>query len=253
MSKFSPENIAKEIVEAILKPSANAEEMSNLRKIASGMYVDDWKARQIALVIGSGALAGSMGGPWGMAAIVADLAWLGKNAGQGCLGIGHALGKDVERDDIDLILAVWTGIGRCSNTVPAGAVAIAVSEDASPWGQAASEASFAPIGKVSAKLGSKPLAKVAGKLAGKIITKKLAIKGGSKLGAKLAVLAISMASSKLAAKLAAKLGTSWVPILGGLVSGGINFWLTSGLLDAAEGYYTHDYIILTNAEVSALA
>jgi len=27
----------------------------------------------------------------------------------------------------------------------------------------------------------------------------------------------------------------------------------SGLLDAAEGYYTHDYIILTNAEVSALA
>ncbi|MEG5019403.1 MULTISPECIES: hypothetical protein [unclassified Microcoleus] len=253
MSKFSPENIAKEIVEAILKPSANAEEMSNLRKIASGMSVDDWKTRQIALVTGSGALAGSMGGPWGMAAMVADLAWLGKNAGQGCLGVGYALGKSVNPDDIDLILAVWTKMGVPSNTVPSGAVAIAVSEDVSSWGQAASEASFAPVGKISAKLGVKSLAKVSGKLTGKIITKKLAVKGGSKLGAKLAVLAISMASSKLAAKLAAKLGTSWVPILGGLVSGGINFWLMSELLNAAESYYTYDYIILKNAEVAALA
>lgn len=253
MSRFSPEKIAREIVEAILKPSANEEEMSNLRQIASGMYVDDWKARQIALVTGSGALAGSMGGPWGMAAMVADLAWLGKNAGQGCLGVGYASGKDVDRDDIDLILAVWTGIGVPSNTVPAGAIAIAVSEDVNPWGQAGAEASFAPIGKVSAKLGAKSLAKVSGKLAGKIIAKKLAVKAGSKLGAKLAALAISLASSKLAAKIAAKLGTSWVPLLGGLVSGGINLWLMSGLLDAAEAYYTHDYVIVNNAEVTALA
>ncbi|MEB3180323.1 MAG: hypothetical protein VKL59_15000 [Nostocaceae cyanobacterium] len=253
MPKFSPENIAKEIVEAILKPSANAEEMSNLRKIARGMSVNDWKARQIALVTGSGALAGSMGGPWGIAAMVADLAWLGKNAGQGCLGVGYALEKSVNPNDIDLILAVWTKIGVPSNTVPAGAVAIAVSESVSPWGKAASEARFAPSGKISAKLGVKSLAKVSGKLTGKIITKKLAVKGGSKLGAKLAVIAISMASSKLAAKLAAKLGTSWVPILGGLVSGGINLWLMSELLDAAESYYTHDYIILKNNEVAALA
>jgi hypothetical protein len=217
------------------------------------MYVDDWKARQIALVTGSGALTGGMGGPWGMAAMVADLAWLGKNAGQGCLGVGYALGKPVSRDDIDLILAVWTGIATPSDSVPAGTVAIATSEDISPWTQSASESSFAVTGKVAAKMGAKSMAKVSGKIAGKIIAKKLAVKGGSKLGAKLAVLAVSFASSKLVAKLAAKLGSSWVPIFGGLVGAGINFWLMSGLLDAAEGFYTHDFIVVNNSEVAAFA
>lgn len=251
--KFSPQQIAKEMVEAILKPSANEEEMSNLRKISSKMHVDNWKARQLALVAGSGALCGGAGGPGGIVLMLADLVWLGKNSGQGCLGVGYALGKPVSRDDMDLILAIWTGIATPSDSVPAGTVAISTSDDITPWMQSASESSLVVTGKVAAKMGAKSMAKVSGKLAGKIIAKKLAVKGGSKLGAKLAVLAVSFASSKLAAKLAAKLGSSWVPFMGGLVSAGINFWLMSGLLDAAEGFYTHDFIVVNNSEVAAFA
>ena len=253
MSNYSPENIAKEIVDAILKPTANEAEMSKLRSLAGNMSVSSWKVRQKSLVGTSGFLAGSFGGFTGVIGILADLVWLGKNAGQGCLGVGYALGGNVELDDIDLILAIWTGLGTPSNTVPAGRVAIAVSEDVNPWGQAFSHASFAPIGKVQAKLGAKSAVKVSGKLIGKIITKKLAVKGGSKLGAKLAVLAAAMASTKLGAKLAAKMGTSWIPLFGGGVSLGINLWLIGGLLEAAEGYYTHDYILLNNTDVTDLA
>ncbi|MDY7007489.1 MAG: hypothetical protein SWX82_27045 [Cyanobacteriota bacterium] len=216
------------------------------------MNVSDWRARQTALVTAPGALAGSVGGPWGIAAMGADLVWLGKNAGHGCLGVGYALGRDAERNDIDLILAIWTGLGTPSDTVPSGAVAIST-HNVSPWGKSAKEASFAPSGKITVKLGAKPAAKVAGKMAGKIVAKKLAVKGGSKMGAKLVTMAISMATTKLAAKLAAKAGTSWVPILGGVVSGGINWWLIGGLLEAAEDYYRHDYIILHNDELLALA
>ena len=245
MSGFSPERVAREIVEAIIKPSSNAEELNSLRQTARSMSIGDWKARQIAFVTGPGALAGGMGGPWGIAAMGADLLWLGKNAGHGCLGVGYAAGKsNVVLDDIDLILAVWAGILTPSNTAPSDRVAVAISENVSPYGSITRDMGY----KIEAKVAAKSLPK----LIGKVISKKVAIKGGSKLGAQIASLAISKASVKLASKLAAKLGTSWIPIFGGVVSGGINWWLMAGLLDAAEKYYTHSYVLLDDMHVSDL-
>lgn len=245
---FSVENIAREVVEAILKPSANANEIANLKKIAGSMNVNSWKARQIALVTTPGALAGSIGGPWGFAAMGADLVWLGKNAGQGCLGVGYALGENVDRNDIDLILAVWTKLVTPKNTVGPGEVAISTS-DLSPWEGTAMKGSVVPSGKMASKLGVKPTAK----LTGKIVAKKFAVKGGSKMGAKLVTFAVSTATTKLVAKLAAKAGTSWIPVFGGFVSGGVNWWLIDGLLNAAQRYYSHKYLIIEDPELADLA
>ena len=36
----------------------------------------------------------------------------------------------------------------------------------------------------------------------------------------------------------------WIPLIGGAVSGGINWWLVSSLLDAGEKYYRNDYVVL---------
>lgn len=245
-SKFSFDNIvnniAKETIEAILKPSSNIEETIKLKKIAGNMSVNDWKTRQISLVTAPGAAAGMLGGFWGYAAILADLVWLGKNAGQGCLGVGYALKKYVNRDkDIDLILGIWTGIIEPSNAISSTKTTLI-----NTWIETKCKMSELPIDKVCAKLGVKSMAKVNGKMAGKVIAKHIAVKGGSKLGIKLTSLAISKASTKLAAKLAAKLGTSWIPLLGGVVSGGINLWLISNLMDAAEKYYTSNYLLYDN-------
>ena len=51
----------------------------------------------------------------------------------------------------------------------------------------------------------------------------------------------SFAITKLAAKLVAKAETSWVLILGGVVCGGINWWLIDGLLEVAENYHRYNY------------
>ena len=59
--------------------------------------------------------------------------------------------------------------------------------------------------------------------------------------AKLFILVTPFAITKLVAKLFAKAETSWVLILGGVVSGGINWWLIDGLLEVAENYHRYNY------------
>ena len=202
----------------------NRLEREALERQAKNYHLSDWKAERIAMVVGSGALSGALGGPIGLAAIPADLAWCGRVSGLGCFGIGHILGREVDYDlDMSLIMSIWTGLGEAASVVPAGKVGIKICGKATP--------------------------KIAGKVAG-VLVSKVALKGGSKLGAKLASKAATKAATKVVTKLAAKGGTGWIPIVGGIVSGGINWWLVGGLLDAAEQYYKHDYLILRDHELA---
>lgn len=197
-------------------------ERKALRKKAAGYSVSDWKAEHIAYVVGSGALTGIVGEPVGLAAIIPDLLWCKKVGTQGCLGIGHIKGCDVDYDqDMNMILAVWSDLAEAAVSVP--------------------------VGKVGIKVSNKALPKVAGK-----VVEKLLFKGSSKIGAKLASKAASKAAAKLTAKLAAKSGFGWIPVVGGAVSAGINWWLLSGLLDAAEIYYKSNYIVLSDDEIASL-
>ena len=68
------------------------------------------------------------------------------------------------------------------------------------------------------------------------------MKFGSKGGAKVA----APASTKLVAKIASKMSVKWVPILGGIIGAGINVWIMGGLMDAAEKYYSNDYVVLSD-------
>ncbi len=198
-------------------------ERKALREKAAKYTVSDWKAEHIAYVVGSGVLTGAIGGPVGLAAILPDLLWCKKVGTQGCLGIGYIKGYDIDyENDMNMILAVWSDLAEAAVSVPAG--------------------------KVGIKVSNKILPKVAGKVVEKVI-----LKGSSKIGATLAAKAASKAATKLTAKLAAKTGVGWIPLIGGVVSGGINWWLLSGLLDAADAYYKSDYIVLKDDEISSLA
>ena len=196
-------------------------ERKALRDKAAKYNVGDWKAEHIAYVAGSGALTGALGGFVGLAAIIPDLLWCKKVGTQGCLGIGHVRGLDVDYDeDMNAIMLLWSELGEAAVSVP--------------------------VGKIGIKISNKVLPKVAGK-----VVEKLILKGSTKIGGKLVAKAASKAAAKLTAKLAAKSSFGWIPIIGGAVSAGINWWLLSGLLDAADKFYSSNtnYIILDNDEV----
>ncbi len=189
-------------------------ERKALRNKANNYRVNDWKAEHLAYVVGSGALTGAIGGPVGLLAILPDLAWCKKVATQGCLGIGHIKGCDVDYDeDMNMILALWSGSAEASAAVP--------------------------LGKAGIKVSNKLLPKVAGKVVEKVL-----FKGSSKMTAKIA----SKATTKLISKLMAKSSFGWIPIIGGAVSATINWWLLNGLLGASEKYYSSNYIIFNENE-----
>lgn len=197
----------------------NEAEKSALANKARGYLLSDWKREHIAMATGSGVVTGLIGGPVGAAAIIPDLLWCKKVGTQGCLGIGHIKGKHIDYEqDMNLILSIWSKLGEASFSIPAGKVGI----------------------KISHKLGPKVL--------GKVVEKSL-FKGSTKLGAKMTAKVAAKATAKLATKLSVKVGLGWIPLVGGLASGGVNLWLISGLLDAAEEYYNSDYVVLSDNSV----
>jgi len=204
----------------------NSQERAALeRKACACNSVEDWKREHVLKAASSGALTGMIGGPIGLAAIPADLAWCGRVSSHGCFGIGLIRDRDVDYDyDMNLILAIWSGVAESASVVPAGKLAIKVG-------------------------GGKMMIKASGIVAGALVSK-ASLKGGSKLGAKLAAKAASKAAAKVTAKLASK-STAFIPIIGGLISGGVNWWLVSGLLDAADKFYDHDYVVITDHEVAS--
>lgn len=219
----------------------NSQERKALKNGASQCAdIDEWRNKHIALVVTSGVTAGVMGGPWSYAAIFGDILWCRKVSPLACLGIGYILDCDVDVEhDMNMIMAIWSGVGVASASVPIGKVGIKTSP------------------KISMKLGTKVVPKIAGKgaakLTGKVVGKvlsKTALKGSSKVLAKLTSKIVNKAVAKVTAKLATKVGVGWIPIIGGIVSGGINYWLLNGLTDAAYEYYSNDYVVFEEVELA---
>ncbi len=240
-----------------------SERQALLGKAAKYQTVDTWKHEHLAYVTTSGVAAGITGGWWSLAAIGADLTWCRKVAPQACLGIGYICDREVDySQDMNHIMAIWTGTATVSRYLPSG---IENNENSS---QAVSRSTIVTAGSLTGKIGvkaspkivvkisTKGLPKITGKAAGKIagevtgkILSKTALKSGSKIAGKMTSKVVDKAVTKVAAKFAAKLGVGWIPLIGGAVSGGINFWLLSGLMDAAYSYYTHDYVIYNQEEL----
>lgn len=192
----------------------------SLATIAKRYTVSQWRRNTIAKVVAVGAVTGAPGGLAGGILSALDIAYLFGAAGRGCYGIGHILGRDVEREeDLRLILAVWCGAAESVAGVTAGKIAIKVA-------------------------GKAALPTVAG-FASTVLAKS-AIKGGGKMSAKL----LPQIAGKLAGQFAGKAGAAFVPLLGGLVSGAISYWVANSLMNAAEQYYRHDYVQFTG-DISA--
>jgi hypothetical protein len=209
------EDVIASAIKSMASVDSDAERVALMRR-AQASSLTDWCTSTAMKVAGVGGLTGLAGGPWGLALEATDIAYLFAASGQGCYGVGHILGADIDYEcDIPLILAVWSGAADARDHVA--------------------------VGKVGIKIGGKAAAKAAAKVGGKLLAK-IAFKTGSKATAKIA----AKVAAKLAAKAAAKLSTKWIPFIGGIVSGGINYWVADGLLDAAKQYYSSDYVVLSD-------
>jgi hypothetical protein len=199
---------------------------NELEYSASQYTMNGWKRLHASQVMAVGTASGILGGPIGLMAVIPDLMACSGISARACYGIGHLKGRDPDYEqDMSLILAHWSGVVETASTVALGKVGIKV------------------VGKAG-------IAHITGSVAGKVIAK-AALKGSSKLASKLAAKAASKAASKLAAKVLAKGGAAAIPIIGGVVSAGVNWWLVDGLMNAAERFYSNDYVIVTDSEVAA--
>jgi len=195
----------------------NNDAKRKLEKSAKQHNYSEWKFKCTGKSSGVGFLTGLTGGPQGIALEVADTGYLISMSGRACYGVGHILNHPIDYDkDIDGILAIWSGIGRPlkSSEIDTGGVLL-----------------------VGGKIAVKVSTKVASKATGKIVSK-IAAKAGGKI--------IAKASGKIAGKIATKVSTKWIPVFGGMVSAGINWWVIDGLVTSAKEYYETDYIILSD-------
>jgi len=54
--------------------------------------------------------------------------------------------------------------------------------------------------------------------------------------------AAGKAAAKILAKMALSMSSKWIPVIGAVVSGSINLWIATGVMKAAEQYYSQDFI-----------
>lgn len=185
-----------------------------LRTEAKQYTIDGWKSKYILTLGGIGALTGVAGGPIGLILEGLDIAYLLASSGRGCYGIGHLKDRTIDYEaDIALILAIWSGAAEAGGAIAAGKVGIKVA------------------GKAATGMGINSATK-------------LVAKSAMKFGAKGGAAVVPFAVTKIGAKIGSKMSLKWIPVVGGIVGAGINIWIMSGLMDAAESYYSNEYVIL---------
>lgn len=220
------ESLASIMAQGITK-AALIEDRPAFEREARAQTLADWRTAQTTKVCAVGGLTGLAGGPVGLALEAGDLAYLFTMMGRACFGIGAIIGRrPVDYDaDMALILPIWAGAAEATNEEALRAVGYKVGTKAAV--------------QVGGTVGTQSLVKIGTK-----VVAKAAFKSGSKLAAK----SFSKAAGKLGGKLAAKMSTKWVPLLGGVVSAGINYWIIKGVLDAAEQFYRGD-VLLVDADL----
>ncbi|PSB11225.1 hypothetical protein C7B61_11925 [filamentous cyanobacterium CCP1] len=201
--------------------------------------VYEWTEQRKNQATLAGGGAGVLGGPIAYAAMGIDLIFCQKTATAGCLGVGFIKGLNVDfENDMNEIMALWTGAATISSSVPIGKVGLKLNS------------------KLSVKLGTKMLPKAVGKGTGLIIAKgsgaivgagltKIGAKGTAKVASKIVSKVMqqtvgkvaSKGAAKISAKLAAKIGVGWIPIVGGVVNASVNRWIVGSLIDSGVKYY----------------
>ncbi len=184
-----------------------------------GYALSDWKLQQNSLVTGSGALAVAVPG-FHLAGLAADVAFVLNRMGVASYGVGAILGHQagcgnlLEKADFPAVLSYWAGDEDFKEAMTGKASA-----------------------SLSSKVGLKLSSKVLGTAAAPQITAQMLSSSGYLVGQKFAGKAAAKAAAKFGAKFGGKALAGWVPILGPVVGGGVNLWLLSSIIDAAEDFY----------------
>ncbi|MBV1695077.1 MAG: hypothetical protein KGP27_11500 [Hyphomicrobiales bacterium] len=187
---------------------------------ASRYTLADWQNAQRAMVGASGAAAVAIPVAH-LAGIAADLAFVVNRMGVSTFGTGAILGSDngygniLEKEDFGAVLAYWSGDEGVREAMN---------------GKGAAD--------LASKAGFKLATKLYGKAAAITLTQTMLASSGYLIGQKLGGKAMAKVASKVAAKFAGKTAAGFIPFLGPAVGGGINLWLISQILDAAQEFYT---------------
>lgn len=233
-------DLIQELVQIFLSaPNPNDEKKALLEitpKIAEFSDSDSWRYKYQALGAASGFLSGATGGPWGIGLTIADLIALRRFLLRGVVGIGLLEKKKVDlKIDLPAITMLWAGKMSIINATEYTGTKVAVK-----IGQKAGVKSMIIV----VEAGSKILAKAAGKVA---------VKFGNKSLAKTLPLIVSPLVTKAASKLTAKQLFSWIPVIGGAVSGSVNIWIIRDFLKNAQDYYRNEDFLIDKDLVDAFS
>jgi hypothetical protein len=194
-------------------------ELDSIYEGAKTYSIVGWKAKQRTLVTASGGGAVAIPG-FHVAAVIAETAFVINRTSVTSYGIGAIKGHSevqeniLEQEGFALIMGYW-------------------SDDES--------IKEAMKGKGAASVSSKVLVKAGTKLVGKGFAKGIAkamlMSSGYLIGQKLGGKTMAKAAAKFSGKFAGKIGGGFLPVLGPIVGGGVNYWLISSISAAAEEYY----------------
>ena len=203
-----------------------------IKRVKKFDSVESWNDINRCEAFGFGFGAALPGLPWCVGTIGADLLLCIIRGIHVSLGNGVLMGHELDVEDVIGILGVWSGAFTAGSTL-----------------------------KMSIKTGAKFTPKIMGKTAGmaapqlvtalmtkgqaKVIPKaelKAAMKFSTKFAAKVSSKVSTKVGTKVGAKAVSKGGSSILPILGGVLSGGINIIILNEIIDSAQRYYESDYL-----------
>lgn len=197
--------IEKAIIEVTASPSDAFE-------VADGLTLGKLRAKQSAK---AGLLAApTLAGPLALAALPLEMAGLIRLMSTSALGVGWALGRSPAEGDFMLVLAVWSG-----EVAPDKAAAAKAAAGLVPAAGALSTAAGSLGYHVSANtVGTKLVNASIGSLTG------------------IGHAYMPYAAKQLAASLVGKVGIA-IPVLGAVLSAGINVYVVNSVMNAAEKFY----------------
>ncbi|MDX2308210.1 MAG: hypothetical protein NW216_08230 [Hyphomicrobium sp.] len=203
-------------INTVLEMTPNLEELYCSAHTQSLWY---WRMTSRGAVTVSGAAAVAIPGPH-IPILVSEVAFLMNRLGAASFGVGAiksqkpGLGNVLETEDFACILAYWAKDDDVKQAMT---------------GKLAADATT----KVGLKVGTKLYGKGFAKVATKTALSSAGYLVGNKVGGKV----LAKAGALFGSQVAAKAGTGFAPVIGAVAGAGINYWIMSGVIEAADQFY----------------
>jgi hypothetical protein len=184
--------------------------------------LSEWSTLQKSMVGASGAASMVLPGLH-LVGMAADIAFVLNRMSVASLGVGAIIGNQtgagniLEQEDFAAVLGYWCDDEGIQHAMKGKGSASAT--------------------KLTAKLASKAFTKG--------LAKTMLASSGYLIGQRLGGKAMGKAAAKFAGKFAGKAVGGFIPFVGPIVSGGVNVWLLTGIIDASKRYYADKAALVT--------